>query len=595
MAREETRRITVALSGNPNVGKSTLFNVLTGMHQHTGNWPGKTVGIAQGYLRSGDREYSIVDLPGTYSLDGSTEDERIAGEYIKQKEADCVVAVCDGSCLERNLILVLQILAHNPKAVVCVNLMDEARSRGIEVDVKLLSKCLGAPVVLTAAGKRQGIRELLAAVETAVAGEGKEEKRPCTNYGEQARQIAGKCVKQGEDTSRSWRNALDRLLIGRRHGIPVMLGLLFLIIWLTVWGANYPSQLLQWIFDRGYALLQQLLAAAPWWLRGVMIDGLYATSARVISVMLPPMAIFFPLFTVLEDVGYLPRMAFLLDHSMCRCGGCGKQALTMCMGLGCNAVGVMGCRIMDSPRERLAAILTNAMVPCNGRFPTLIVLGSLFFPKMGAAFLVAACVALGMVGAMAATGVLSKTLLKGEQSTFVMEMPPFRRPRLGQILVRSLLDRTLYVAGRALKVAAPAGAALWLLANTGLLGILATLLEPLGLLLGMNGVILLAFCLSMPANELLIPVILMVITGAGSLQNVADVSGQLLIASGITWQMAVCTMVFTVFHWPCSTTLLTVYKETGSMKKTAAAFALPTAVGIAVCVILRIVFLYFSA
>ena len=590
--------MTVALAGNPNVGKSTLFNMLTGMHQHTGNWPGKTVGIAQGYLRSGDNEYNIVDLPGTYSLEGSTEDERIAGEYIKQKKADCVVVVCDGSCLERNLILVLQILEHSSKAVVCVNLMDEARSRGIEVDVKRLSECLGAPVVLTAAGKKQGIRELLAAVETAietaVAGEGETEEHSYADYGELARQIAERCVKQGKDSSQSWRNALDRLLIGRRHGIPVMLGLLLAVIWLTVWGANYPSQLLQWVFDRGYALLQLLFAAAPWWLRGVIIDGLYATSARVISVMLPPMAIFFPLFTVLEDVGYLPRMAFLLDHSMCRCGGCGKQALTMCMGLGCNAVGVMGCRIMDSPRERLAAILTNAMVPCNGRFPTLIVLGSLFFPKIGAAFLVAACVALGMVGAVAATGVLSKTLLKGEQSVFVMEMPPFRRPRLGQILVRSLLDRTLYVAGRALKVAAPAGAVLWVLANTGLLRMLAALLEPLGLLLGMNGVILLAFCLSMPANELLIPVILMVTTGAGSLQNIADVNGQLLIASGITWQMAVCTMIFTVFHWPCSTTLLTIYRETGCMRKTAAAFLLPTAVGIAVCVILRFLFLYFG-
>lgn len=595
MARCNIQAMTVALAGNPNVGKSTLFNVLTGMHQHTGNWPGKTVGVAQGYLRKGNLEYRFVDLPGTYSLDGTTEDEQIAGEYIRQERADCVVAVCDGSCLERNLILVLQLLEQTSKMVVCVNLMDEARSRGIEVDVKALSECLGVPVIPAAAGKKQGIKELLAAVEKVAAEGVKPRKQEETDYVECARRIAEKCVKRGFDTSRSWRNALDRFLTGRRHGLTVMFGLLLLVIWLTVWGANYPSRILQGVFDRGYTLLKQLLAATPWWLQGAVVDGLYATSARVISVMLPPMAIFFPLFTALEDVGYLPRMAFLMDHSMCRCGGCGKQALTMCMGLGCNAVGVMGCRIMDSPRERLAAILTNAMVPCNGRFPTLIVMGSLFFSDAGAAFLVAACVALGMAGAMAASGVLAKTFLKGEQSAFVMEMPPFRRPRLGQILARSLLDRTVYVAGRALRVAAPAGVILWILANTGALRVLAGLLDPLGVLLGMNGVILLAFCLSMPANELLIPVILMVITGAQSLQNVSDVSGQLLMASGITWQIVVCTMVFTVFHWPCTTTLLTIYKETGSMKKTAAAFALPTAVGAAVCYLLQIVFQYFRA
>ena len=303
--------------------------------------------------------------------------------------------------------------------------------------------------------------------------------------------------------------------------------------------------------------------------------------------MLPPMAIFFPLFTILEDIGYLPRMAFLLDPCMARCGGCGKQALTLCMGLGCNAVGVMGCRIIDSPRERLCAILTNAMVPCNGRFPTLILLGSLFFPDAGAALVVAACVALGVVGAMAVSGLLSKTVLRSEPSTFLMEMPPFRRPRLGQILVRSLLDRTLFVAGRALTVAAPAGIILWIFSNTRLLSMTAAFLDPVGIFLGMNGIILLAFILSLPANELLIPVILMATTQTQSLQAVAGVGGALLLNS-MTWQMALCTMVFTLFHWPCSTTLMTVYRETRSVKKTAAAFLLPTAVGCTLCVMLNL-------
>jgi len=378
------------------------------------------------------------------------------------------------------------------------------------------------------------------------------------------------------------------LLVSRRFGLGLMALLLLAIVWLTVWGANYPSMLLERFFEWGYTVLSGWFGTAPWWLRGVLLDGLYATCTRVIAVMLPPMAIFFPLFTFLEDVGYLPRMAFLMDPCMARCGGCGKQALTLCMGLGCNAVGVMGCRIIDSPRERLAAILTNTMVPCNGRFPTLILLGSLFFPEAGAALVVAACVALGAVGAMAASGVLSKTFLRSAPSAFVMEMPPFRRPRLGKILVRSVLDRTLFVAGRAITVAAPAGVVLWILANTGVLTALSNILDPVGILLGMNGCILLAFIFSLPANELLIPVLLMALTGVGSLAAAESVSSTAVLGSAMNRQMAVCCMVFTLFHWPCSTTLMTIYRETGSMKKTAAAFALPTAFGCILCMLIRL-------
>ena len=329
-----------------------------------------------------------------------------------------------------------------------------------------------------------------------------------------------------------------------------------------------------------------MLFGLPWWLKGILLDGIYATCARVICVMLPPMAIFFPLFTILEDIGYLPRMAFLLDPVMARCGGCGKQALTLCMGLGCNAVGVMGCRIIRSPRERLSAILTNAMVPCNGRFPTLILLGSLFFPDAGTALVVAFCVAVGVVGAMVMTGLLNKTVLRGQDSTFIMELPPFRRPRLGQILVRSLLDRSLFVALRALYVAAPAGVLLWVFTNTSFLDKAVAFLEPAGLLLGMNGVILFAFIFCLPANELLIPVILMAVTQTG-LQEVSGL-GQSVLQNWFTWQMAVCTMVFTLFHWPCATTLMTVYRETHSIKNTAAAFMLPTAVGIIICALLNL-------
>lgn len=582
--REVEAQKIIALAGNPNVGKSTLFNALTGMHQHTGNWPGKTVGKVTGTTVFRGKSIELVDLPGTYSLTGNSEDEQIAAEYINGGEADCIVAVCDGSSLERTMVLALQILRRTKRMILCINLMDEASRRGIRIDAKGLEKTLGIPVILTAAGRKQGLDNLLEQAltvqeQTSVFSD----DDPLT----QAEMLTKQFVS-AEKPEENWRLILDRILVSRRHGVPVLAAMLLLIIWLTVWGANYPSQMLELGFRKIYEVLKIWTSEWPGWLSGVLIDGMYLTASRVLSVMLPPMAIFFPLFTILEDIGYLPRMAFLLDSPMCKCGGCGKQALTLCMGLGCNAVGVTGCRIIESPRERLLAILTNAMVPCNGRFPTLILLGSLFFPKTGATFIVAACILLGLLAAMGTSGLLSRTVLRNETSTFLMEIPPFRCPRFGQILVRSLFDRTLFVAGRALQIAAPAGAILWLLANSPLLGLLIRFLDPPGRYLGMNGVILLGFCLALPANELVIPVILMALSGEGSLLPVQDPS--ILLMSGWTWKTAVCTMVFTLFHWPCSTTLLTIYKETNSAAKTAAALLLPTAVGCILCLLLNLLF-----
>ena len=393
---------------------------------------------------------------------------------------------------------------------------------------------------------------------------------------------------QMRENTEAFPDRLDWLLTTRRYGLPLMGLTLTVVIWLTVWGANYPGVWLETLFDRGYDGLRRLFSGMPGWLSGILLDGVYATCSRVVSVTLPPMAIFFPLFTFLEDTGYLSRMAFLLDPFMAKCGGCGKQALTMCMGLGCNAVGVMGCRIIDSPAERLSAILTNAMIPCNGRFPTLILLGSLFFSDGGAALAVAACVALGAVAAALVSGVLNRAVFRKKACAVCPELPPLRRPRLGHILASSLLGKTLLTAGRALVMAAPAGAVLWLLSQTSALGATAAFLEPVGTALGMNGLILAAFILSLPANELLIPVILMGLTGS-SLVAAGSIGTELLLQS-ITWQTAVCMMVFTVFHWPCSTTLLTVYRETDSVKKTAAAFFLPTAVGCILCVMLNFLF-----
>lgn len=576
--------LTVALAGNPNVGKSTLFNTLTGSRQHTGNWPGKTVGVAKGYKKWQDTRFLFVDLPGTYSMQGNSPEEQTAAAYLAKEQFDCTVVVCDGSCLERSLLLALQLIQQQAKVVVCVNLMDEAQRRGISVDAKKLEKMLDTPVILTSAGKGEGIQKLLEQVRYTALSPPKEHLPCWTSFVDTAEEIVKACVCHAGNNG--LRQQVDRLMVSRRFGIPLMYLLLFVVLWLTVWGANYPGALLESLFSSCYHRMQSMLVWMPTWLREVLLDGVYATCTRVISVMLPPMAIFFPLFSILEDIGYLPRMAFLLDPCMARCGGCGKQALTLCMGLGCNAVGVMGCRIIDSPRERLAAILTNAMIPCNGRFPALIMLATVFFPKAGVV-VVAACVALGAVGAVITSGILCKTALRGSSSSFLMEIPPFRRPRLGKILRQSLLEKAGAMVLRTMKVAAPAGVILWLGVKTGFLTILASWLDPIGLLLGMGGVILLGFLFCLPANELLLPVIIMMLTGAANLQTVSMMNARQLLLENISMQNAICMMVFTLFHWPCATTLMTVYHETGSLKKTAAAAMLPTAVGCLFCLVLQ--------
>ncbi len=592
----------VALAGNPNVGKSTLFNALTGLRQHTGNWAGKTVATAKGEYTFEGEEYQLIDLPGTYSLAAHSQEEAVARDYIQSGQADAVVVVCDATCLERNLILVLQVLELTGKVLVCVNLMDEAKRLGVDVDLPALSKRLGVPVVGASAGREQGLDDLRQAIAVLVSADAPAapERAPAERV-TLAERYAAQVVRSAEAGRLRRQRRLDRLLTSKTTGIPLMLLLFGLVIWLTVAGANVPSALLTELFARIGTVLEGWLSPAPAWLSGLLLDGVYRVTTWVVAVMLPPMAIFFPLFTLLEDLGYLPRVAFVMDHAFQKCRTCGKQCLTMCMSLGCNACGVTGCRIIDSPRERLIAILTSSLVPCNGKFPTLIALITLFFvggrtgllaSLEGAALLLATLV-LGVAGTLACSRLLSATVLKGMPSSFALELPPFRKPRVGQVIVRSMLDRTLFVLGRAVSVAAPAGAVIWLTANVtvgdaSLLTHCTGFLDPFARLFGLDGVILMAFILGWPANEIVLPVMLMAYLATGSLVEFDDLTalGQLLTQHGWTWLTACCTMLFSLFHWPCSTTCLTIYKETGSVKWTALSVALPTALGLGLCLIL---------
>ncbi len=676
----------IALAGNPNVGKSTVFNALTGLKQHTGNWPGKTVTNASGTAVHNGKTYLMVDIPGTYSLMPHSYEEEVARDFICFGGADAVIIVCDATCLERNLNLVLQTIEITNKAVVCVNLMDEAEKKGIKTDLKALSKLLGVPVVGTSARFEKGLDRLMDSVEKVLksdcpnnaynirytkpvedalekivpiideknihkkissrwlalrileddkklislaeknenlnlSGDEKlsfalseaEDILNANNISKQklkdnivscivltAEGISNECVTFLKSEYNKKDRKIDRILTGKLTGIPAMIVLLGLVFWITINGANIPSSLLSSLFSHFEGVLIKVcnFLRLPVPVSDMIVFGIYRVLSWVVSVMLPPMAIFFPLFTLLEDLGYLPRIAFNLDKTFKKCNACGKQALTMCMGFGCNAAGIIGCRIIDSPRERLIAILTNAFVPCNGRFPMLTSIITMFFcvsasdgiNSFSGAALLTLFVLIGIFATFAASSLLSKTILKGKPSSFTLELPPYRKPCIGKILIRSVFDRTLFVLGRAVSVAAPAGLIIWIFANVKigditLLTHLSGFLDPFARLIGLDGVILLAFILGIPANEIVIPIILMAYTSSGTLTEIKSLTELrlLFVQNGWTWVTAVCTMLFSLMHWPCSTTLITIKKETKSLKWAVLAFLLPTVFGILIC------------
>ena len=593
-------RKTIALAGNPNVGKSTIFNSLTGLNQHTGNWPGKTVTTASGTFTYKDTEFTVIDLPGAYSLCSDSPDEKAAADYIASGEADIILIIADASCLERNLLLVRDILCVSDNIVLCVNLMDEAEKKGIRVDIKRLSDILGIPVTASSARSGEGIPELLQMLYDYTPCLSITSGLPDTSY------IYSQCVNLRSSEPHITDRKIDRIVTSKLLGFPIMIMMLIIIFWLTMSGANYPSAALSSLFAWTGEKIRYFLnciSLSPA-IVSLIMDGIYTTLTWVISVMLPPMAIFFPLFTILEDSGYLPRIAFNLDNAFKSCGAHGKQALTMCMGFGCNACGVTGCRIIESPRERLIAVLTNCFVPCNGRFPALITLILIFLaPAFGAFSSVMAGVILtffiisGIIVTLLVSRILSKTLLKGIPSSFVLELPPYRRPQFRSIIIRSLLDRTLFVLGRAIVVAAPAGAIIWLTANieagdTSILNHMTAFLEPFGRAIGVDGVIITAFILGFPANEIVIPVMLMCYMSTGTLTDYTSLSQLHETLSGCGWtiQTAFCVLTLCMFHFPCGTTCLTIKKETGSLRWTALAFIIPTVTGICLCFLLNTLF-----
>lgn len=683
----------IVLAGNPNVGKSTIFNTLTHSKQHTGNWAGKTVDNKVGVMSYLKRNYYIYDLPGTYSLLPHSEEERIARDFLLFEEYDFIVVVCDASNLLRNLNLVLQLKEIDKELILCLNLMDEAKKKNIEIDILKLEKVLGIKVVDVCAHEKKSIDKLknilinyisikdsndnsnnnsnniivypkviedsinlissyldkynislnsrwlalniirddkiiidrvneilgldilleLEEVLNLVKIKLLEEDIIISDVddvivgviNDKASEVYNDVVRVKKEYSKDC--FLDKIFTSKIFGIPIMLLFLAIVFLLTIKISNYPSSWLFSLFSYLEGILLECLLNlnVPSVLIDLLINGIYKVTTWVISVMLPPMMIFFPLFTLLEDFGYLPRMAFNLDGMFRKCSSCGKQSLTMAMGFGCNCVGITGTRIIDSKRERLIAILTNSFIPCNGKFPTIIAIITMFFVGLGnsfrdlflSTFILLLVVLFGIFMTFLVSKVLSMTILSGYPSSFILELPSYRRPRIVKTFVTSIFDRTLFVLFRAIVVAIPSGFLIWLLANIDINGIsilnhLVSFFEPFGSIFGLDGEIIIAFILGFPANEIIMPILLMCYLNTGMLveYNSLIELKSLLIDNGWTILTAISVIILFVLHYPCSTACLTIKKETDSWLYVFLSMIIPTFLGLLFCFLLNLLF-----
>ena len=590
----------VILIGNPNVGKSSIFNKITGENQHTGNWTGKTVDSVESTLAN-DRSVTVVDLPGIYTLAAASAEEVYSKNYLTSHKNSFVIVVVDANCICKSLTLIEETknLANN--IIICVNQYKSAVKSGIKINLKKMKEILGVPVITAEATDKKGCEEIESAIEFNINN-----KIICPPIAHKPIDRALFNCQVVSECDNTMQKRLDKIFTSKITGIPIMILLLAVVLYITIIGANYPSELLSAMFSKAGIWLNEILntIGCPNIITSFICDGVYRTVTWVVSVMLPPMAIFFPIFALLENFGYLPRVAFNLDNVFRKANCSGKQALTMCMGFGCNACGVTECRIIPNKKQRLNAVVTNNFIPCNGRFPTLIAVITIFMASsfgsytrsVISALILTAFIILSILISMGISLLLSKTILKNDDKELVMEMPRFKKPKILRTIYDSIKNRAVFVLLRALVVALPAGAVIWLCANAtinneSILSYIVSIFQPVGEIFGLDGEIIIGLLLGFPANEIVIPIVLMAYSGSSTLVDYNSINelGALLISNGWTIKTAICMIIIVLMHFPCSTTCLTIYKETKSIKWTLISIVLPTLVGLLLCFLVNLI------